>query len=86
MNPVFTTPITSELEAQAFFKSLAAEKLLFHPEDDPASVIDSHLGICLFHAGEIEHLRLRVAEAYQFMLDPCEFINNTIIGTGRGRA
>jgi len=72
MNPLFLTPIKSEADAEGFFFCLDQEGLLFHPEDDPSSVINAHGQ--LFTAEEAEALRQRIDEIYEFMDDPCEFI------------
>jgi hypothetical protein len=72
MNPLFLTPIKSEADAEGFFFCLDQEGLLFHPEDDPSSVINAHGQ--LFTAEESEALRQRIDEIYEFMNDPCEFI------------
>lgn len=72
MNPLFLTPIKSESDAEGFFFCLDQEGLLFHPEDDPFSVINANGP--LFTAEESEALRQRIDEVYEFMDDPCEFI------------
>ena len=72
MNPLFLTPIKSESDAEGFFFCLDQEGLLFHPEDDPSSVINANG--TLFTAEESEALRQRIDEVYEFMDDPCEFI------------
>ena len=72
MNPLFITPIKSESDAEGFFFCLDQQGLLFHPEDDPAIVINDHGQ--LFNDDEVRALRQRIDEAYEFMDDPCEFI------------
>lgn len=72
MNPLFLTPIKSEADAEGFFFCLDQEGLLFHPEDDPSSVINAHGPI--FTAEESEALRQRIDEVYEFMDDPCAYI------------
>jgi hypothetical protein len=72
MNPLFLTPIKSEAEAEGFFFCLNQQGLLFHPEDDPASVINANGR--LFNDEESEALRQRIDEVYEFMDDPCEYI------------
>lgn len=74
MKPYFTTPITSLAEAGAFFTQLAADGLLFHPEDDPVTVVGSWSGP-LFNADEVIALRERIEEVYTFDPDPCAFCN-----------
>ena len=72
MNPLFITPIKSESDAQGFFFCLDQQGLLFHPEDDPANVINSHGRI--FTDPEATAIRQRIDEVYEFMDDPCNFI------------
>ena len=72
MNPLFLTPIKSESDAEGFFFCLHQEGLLFHPEDDPASVINANGRI--FNDEEANAILQRINEAYEFMDDPCEFI------------
>jgi hypothetical protein len=72
MNPLFLTPIKSEADAEGFFFCLDQEGLLFHPEDDPSTVINANGP--LFTAEEAEALRQRIDEVYEFMDDPCEYI------------
>jgi hypothetical protein len=72
MNPLFLTPIKSEADAEGFFFCLDQEGLLFHPEDDPATVINDQGQ--LFNPEEVKALRHRIDEVYEFMDDPCEFI------------
>lgn len=68
------TPIQTEADAQAFFFELHQTGRLFHPEDDPATVISGASGGYLFTAEQCEHLRARIDEAYAVMDDPCEYI------------
>jgi hypothetical protein len=72
MNPLFITPIKSEADAEGFFFCLDQLGLLFHPEDDPAIVINDQGQ--LFNHEEVKALRQRIDEVYQFMDDPCEYI------------
>jgi hypothetical protein len=45
---------------------------MFHPEDDPAIVINDQGQ--LFTDDEVIALRQRIDEVYEFMDDPCEYI------------
>jgi hypothetical protein len=72
MNPLFITPIKSESDAQGFFFCLDQQGLLFHPEDDPANVINDSGRI--FTESEAHAIRQRIDEVYEFMDDPCEYI------------
>ena len=72
MNPLFTTPLTSFADCEGFFFCLDQQGLLFHPEDDPATVINDQGQ--LFNPEEVKALRQRIDEVYEFMDDPCEFI------------
>ena len=72
MKPYFLDPIKSESDAEGFFFCLDQDGLLFHPEDDPANVINDQGQ--LFNPEEVKALRQRIDEAYEFMDDPCEFI------------
>jgi hypothetical protein len=66
-------PITSEADAQSFFKELQREGKLFHPEDSPETVVDRH-GNALFNSAEVNLLRQRIDEVYAVMADPCNYI------------
>ena len=72
MNPLFTIPLTSFADCEGFFFCLDQQGLLFHPEDDPATVINDQ-GL-LFNDDEVIALRQRIDEVYEFMDDPCEYI------------
>ena len=72
MRPYFLTPLTSFADCEGFFFCLDQDGLLFHPEDDPANVINDQGQ--LFNPEEVKALRQRIDEAYEFMDDPCEFI------------
>jgi len=63
----------TEAEAQQFFFELHQTGRLFHPEDDPATVIDSATGAPLFTADEAALMRARIEEAYSVMDDPCAY-------------
>lgn len=72
MKTYFLDPIKSESDAQGFFFCLHQDGLLFHPEDDPANVINAQGQ--LFNPEEAKALMQRIDEIYEFMDDPCEFI------------
>jgi hypothetical protein len=72
VRPYFLIPLTSFADCEGFFFCLDQDGLLFHPEDDPANVINDQGQ--LFNPEEIKALRQRIDEAYEFMDDPCEFI------------
>lgn len=69
----FTKPITSENDAEQFFYDLHAADLLFHPEDDPATIVNKD-GARIFTDAECPLIAERITEVYMYMLDPCEFI------------
>jgi hypothetical protein len=66
------TPLTSFADCEGFFFCLDQDGLLFHPEDDPASVINDQGQ--LFNHEDVKALRQRIDEVYEFMDDPCEYI------------
>jgi hypothetical protein len=72
----FTKPLTSQRDAQQFFRDLHAADLLFHPEDDPATIINQ-AGERIFTDAQCPLVVERIAETYEFMTDPCEFIVDT---------
>jgi hypothetical protein len=72
MKPYFLIPLTSLADCEGFFFCLDQDGLLFHPEDDPANVINDQGQ--LFNDDEVRALRQRIDEAYEFMDDPCEYI------------
>lgn len=74
-----TTPITSLESAKGFLMMLEADGKLFHPEDDPETVVSTRGQV--FTAEEVPHVRLRIDEVYSFMEDPCQFILDEILGT-----
>ena len=69
----FTKPITSENDAEQFFYALENEGLLFHPEDDPATIVNKD-GERIFTDSECPLIAQRITEVYLYMVDPCEFI------------
>ncbi len=74
MKTYFLTPIKSESEAESFFFMLHQDGMLFHPDDDPSTVINGQSGEMLFTDLEVPLIRQRIDEAYEFMDDPCDFI------------
>jgi hypothetical protein len=72
----FTKPLTSQRDAQQFFRDLHAADLLFHPDDDPATIINQ-AGERIFTDAQCPLIAARIAETYEFMADPCEFIVDT---------
>jgi hypothetical protein len=72
----FTKPLTSQRDAQQFFRDLHAADLLFHPDDDPATIINQ-AGERIFTDEQCPLIAERIAETYEFMVDPCEFIVDT---------
>lgn len=73
MNLLFSTPISSQDDAEGFLFQMHDSGLSFHPEDNPADIINSS-GKYLFDALEAELLRQRMYEVYQFLADPCEYL------------
>lgn len=72
MKQYFNTPITSLNDAHAFFDNLAADRVLFHPEDSPESIVDG-FGLALFTPDECAALKQRIVEVYSFDADPCAY-------------
>jgi hypothetical protein len=72
MKHYFLDPIKSESDSEGFFFCLYQDGLLFHPEDDPANVVDKNGRI--FTDFEALLIRQRIDEVYEFMDDPCKFI------------
>jgi hypothetical protein len=68
MTDVYTTPIRTEADAEGFFFQLHQLGRLFHPEDDPAEVVNG-----LFTPDQAQHLRDRLDEVYGVMDDPCAY-------------
>ena len=72
MKTYFEKPITSLNDARIFFDNLAADRVLFHPEDSPESIVDG-FGLALFTPEECDALNQRIAEVYLFDVDPCAY-------------
>ena len=68
----FNKPITSLNDAKNFFRNLEKIEKLFHPDDDPSTIIDQD-GKLIFSEIECESIKLRILEIREFF-DPCEFI------------
>jgi hypothetical protein len=73
MTDVYTTPIRTEADAEGFFYQLHQLGRLFHPEDNPAEVVNGASGGWLFTNEQAQHLRARLDEVYEVMNDPCEY-------------
>ena len=73
MNPLFTTPIETESDAQAFFFQLDQAGLLFHPEDRAEQVISAATGARLFTDEEAACINARIDEVFAIMDDPCQY-------------
>jgi len=72
MKTYFEKPITSLNDAHVFFDNLAVDRVLFHPEDSPESIVDG-FGLALFTPQECVALKQRISEVYLFDSDPCEY-------------
>jgi hypothetical protein len=73
MTDVYTTPITTEADAEGFFYQLHQLGRLFHPEDNPSEVVNGASGGWLFTQEQAQHLRERLDEVYEVMDDPCTY-------------
>ena len=73
MTDIYTTPIRTEADAEGFFYQLHQLGRLFHPEDDPAEVVNGASGEWLFTKEQAQHLRDRINEVYEVMDDPCDY-------------
>ena len=74
MRDYFLSPITRFSDAEGFLFCLDQDGLLFHPEDDPSTVINSKTGNPIFTDEEVLLIRQRIDEVYEFMDDPCQWI------------
>jgi hypothetical protein len=72
MKAYFLDPITKTQDAESFFFCLYQDNLLFHPDDDPANVVNPDGRI--FDDLEAHVIRQRIDEVYEVMDDPCEYI------------
>lgn len=66
------TPIQTEADAEGFFFCLDQDGKLFHPEDDPATVVNASGRV--FTDEQAELLRERITEVYEVMAEPCAYI------------
>ena len=73
MDDVYTAPIRTEADAEGFFYQLHQLGRLFHPEDDPAEVVNGASGGWLFTKEQAQRLRARLDEVYEVMDDPCAY-------------
>lgn len=69
----FNKPITSASEAKSFFYGLNKIGKLFHPNDDPSTIVNPENEL-IFNEAESQAIKLRITEIRQFLPDPCEFI------------
>jgi hypothetical protein len=67
------TPIKTLNDVRGFFFQLEQDDKLFHPEDNPESVINRQ-GKPLFSPSECIDLRERINEVYKLIDDPCDYI------------
>lgn len=74
MNPLFTTPIRSEQDAEGFLFQLHQQGLSFHPEDRAETIIKTTTGERVFTDAEAVEVNARMDEVFGFMDDPCEFL------------
>ena len=83
MNPLFTTPITTTADAEGFLFQMYQHGLDFHPEDNPADIIDTRTGQPLFTPAEADAVSERMEEVFMHMVDPCEYLLDLINSTDR---
>ncbi len=62
-------------DLETFFYHLNKDELLYHPEDDPYSVMNKEGRV--FTNEECEYLNKRIEEVYTICSDPCEYIHTT---------
>lgn len=74
----YQTPITTIGEAKSFFYSLNKREKLFHPDDEPSTIINPE-GQRIFTDEESELISQRMTEIRHFLPDPCEFIIDTFM-------
>lgn len=86
MKNYFRVPLGSREDVEDFFTRLFIDDLLFHPEDDPSSIvaIESPLEgesephyYDVFNEEECIELRKRLDEVFEYHEDPCDFILKT---------
>jgi hypothetical protein len=78
MNTLFTTPITSQSDAESFIFDLVQQGLSFHPEDDANDIIRSSTGQRLFSPKDAECVNQRREELFQYLDDPCSVLLETL--------
>lgn len=83
MNPLFTAPITNTADAEGFLFQMHDLGLSFHPEDNPADIIDTRTGQPLFTPAEVEAVNERINEVFMYMADPCGYLLDLIYSTDR---
>lgn len=79
----FKNKITSTAEAEGFLFCLHDSGLSFHPEDNPASIINSKTGQRVFTDQQAADLTDRMEEVYFYMVDPCDYLLNLMHSTDR---
>ena len=80
MKDYFKKPIQTPIDAEHFFWLLFSDNLLFHPEDDPADIIEvasKSEDRRTFTDEEAVGLRMRLDEVWEVYDDPCKFILDT---------
>ncbi len=71
--PIYmTTAIQSQADAESFLFQLDQDGLLFHPDDDPASIIGAD-GKPTFTPAQADTVRQRMVEVFQYLDDPCAY-------------
>ena len=74
MDYMIHTPITTTAGAEAFLRHMADTGRSFHPDDDPATIVNVSTGEPTFTPEEWELLRDRIGEVFSYMDDPYTFI------------
>lgn len=72
---MYTTPITSPEQAEAFLTLLHEQGKSFHPDDSPATIVDM-AGRFIFTPQESTLIEKRMNEVFEHLTDPYEFILN----------
>ena len=68
----YRTPLQTLDDCIQWFIDLRDEGLLFHPEDDPASIVRSLNGAPVFAPDDVPHIRARIDECFALLDDPCQ--------------
>ena len=71
----FKAKIEDFYDLETFFNNLYKDELLYHPEDDPYTVMNKDGRT--FTNEECEYLNKRINEVYEIYDDPCEYIHTT---------